>query len=182
LGWEDNGPHAVDEKPSSGAIGGLGNRRIRLREFGLEDVPAVVRYSADAEVARYTVWEPGTEESAGRFVEAAIQSGTRHPRSVYELAIVEPRDGDLIGAARLGIESIEHRRADIGYVLGRPWWGQGLATEVVEVLVDLGFRRLSLHRLWATTHPDNIASARVLEKVGFTYEGRLRDHLHVKGG
>ena len=69
-------------------------------------------------------------------------------------------------------------RAEIGYVLGRAWWGQGLMTEAARAVVEWGLSRSTIYRVWAVTDVDNRASARVLEKTGMLREGRLRSWLN----
>jgi RimJ/RimL family protein N-acetyltransferase len=75
----------------------------------------------------------------------------------------------------------EHRRAEIGYILHRPRWGRGLATEACSALLEHAFSDLGLHRLEADTDPDNAASIALLEKLGFKREGRLRQRWRAGG-
>ncbi len=159
----------------------LDGARVTLREHVVGDLAAVLTYSSDRSVARYVPWEANTEAVARAFLEDAISTAAQQPRTSYVLAIIDRSTGTLIGAARIGLESEVHRRADIGYVLRRDLWGSGLATEVARLLIDFGFDNLGLYRIWATTHPDNPASSRVLEKIGMSYEGRIRGHMFVKG-
>jgi ribosomal-protein-alanine N-acetyltransferase len=90
-------------------------------------------------------------------------------------------DGAVVGAAHLHQVSEAHRRAEIGYVLRRSAWGRGYATEATRLLLRLGFGPLGLHKIAATCDPENLASARVLTKVGMIQEGHLRDHLLIRG-
>jgi len=66
-------------------------------------------------------------------------------------------------------------------VLNREYWSLGYATVATRRPVQFGFDEMDLHRIEATCHPDNRASARVLEKVGFQFEGRMRDHMQACG-
>jgi ribosomal-protein-alanine N-acetyltransferase len=159
----------------------LHGTRVLLREHEVGDLEGVLEYAADPRVARYVPWEPNTPDTARRFIDQAMHAASELTRSSYVLAVVERESGQVIGAARIGVEREAHRRADIGYVFRSDRWGEGFATEAVRVLVDFGFRDLDLYRIWATTHPDNRASSRVLEKVGMKYEGRIRGHMFVKG-
>jgi RimJ/RimL family protein N-acetyltransferase len=77
--------------------------------------------------------------------------------------------------------SIEHREADVGYGLRRDVRGRGLATEAARLMLRFGFRDLGLHRVFATHHPDNAASAHVLTRLGMTREGVLREHRFANG-
>jgi RimJ/RimL family protein N-acetyltransferase len=158
----------------------LQGRRIELREFTLEDVDAVVAWSGDPAVTRHLTWEGGGRGSALSFLRYLIGESTRQPRQAFELAMVELESGEVVGAAGMRVRNWQHRRADVGYVLRRDRWGRGYTTEAVGLLIELGFE-LGMHRIEATCHPDNRASARVMEKNGMRYEGRLRHLHHVRG-
>lgn len=70
----------------------------------------------------------------------------------------------------------------INFNLGVFYWDKGNATEVAKLLVEFGFSTLNLHRIFATCDPRNLGSAKVLEKIGMTYEGRIRQNLLLKDG
>jgi ribosomal-protein-alanine N-acetyltransferase len=70
---------------------------------------------------------------------------------------------------------------EILYLLNRQYWGHGYATEAVRAVLGFGFRELGLHRVYATCRPANVASSRVMEKVGMQREGHLRRHRWMKG-
>jgi RimJ/RimL family protein N-acetyltransferase len=71
--------------------------------------------------------------------------------------------------------------AEIGYWVGIPHWGKGHATEATKLIIKEGFKKLKLHKIYATHHPKNPASGRVVEKAGMKYEGTLREHVKAKG-
>lgn len=75
----------------------------------------------------------------------------------------------------------EHNRAEIGYVISTKNWGKGYGTEVANAVISFGFEQMELERIQARCFIDNIASQRVMEKVGMTYEGTLRKAMFVKG-
>ena len=81
----------------------------------------------------------------------------------------------------LGALSFRHRRAEVGFVLRRDRWGQGLASDALAVLFGFCFGRLGLHRLEADVDPENARSLRLLEKLGFQREGRLRERWQTQG-
>jgi [ribosomal protein S5]-alanine N-acetyltransferase len=70
-----------------------------------------------------------------------------------------------------------HHRAELGYVLARPYWNQGLITEALQPIIDWALTQPNIYRVWAVCDYENLASARVMEKVGMTYEGILRRWL-----
>lgn len=154
--------------------------RVLLREYGAGDLEAVQRYAGDRAVARHLIWGPNTREETATFLEQAAAHARTDPREQYELAVVFKDGGDLIGGARIGVQSVMHRRGDIGYVLRRDVWGQGIGTEVAGLLLWFGFTHLGLHRIEATCDPTNAASRRVLEKSGMRHEGLRRDDFLVR--
>jgi RimJ/RimL family protein N-acetyltransferase len=126
-------------------------------------------------------WGPNTEEETRAFIAETMRSREASPRLHYTLAVTLAGSGEVIGGCRIWIESPEHRDASIGYSLARQHWGRGYATELARGLLQFGFEALGMHRIWAIVEPENVASARVLEKVGMQREGRLRDHRYAKG-
>lgn len=152
-----------------------------LRPLEAGDFRAVHAYATDPEVVRFMDWGPNTLDDTTVFLDRMITSAGRSPRTQFPLAIV-PVPGDTpVGVVELQIDSAEHRRADIGYVLARAAWGHGYASEAAAAMLRFGFDELDLHKISATCDPDNRGSARVLEKIGMRREGVLRDHFLVRG-
>jgi ribosomal-protein-alanine N-acetyltransferase len=151
--------------------------RLRLRAFLESDYAWLHPVATNPTVTRFTGWGPNTPADTRAFLHEAVRSG-RGP-DAFTWAVTLP-DGTGIGSAGLEVTSRGNLRASFGYMLGPGWWGQGYATEVAEALVAFA-QTLGMHRVEATCHPDNAASARVLEKAGLALEGRLRDHLLVRG-
>jgi len=149
--------------------------RLVLRPMCSADAAGVTAVLGDDEVGRYLLHVPHPYSE----VEAAhwISSWERRWAAGrgLALAVVRPRAG-LIGAVTLTIQP-DHRRAELGYWLGRGHWGRGLAAEAASALVDWGFRELGLARVYAQYLADNRASGRVLEKLGMLREGVRRGHV-----
>ncbi len=87
-----------------------------------------------------------------------------------------------MGTGSVALRDEHNASGEIGYALREDIWNRGYGTELAQALIETGFTTLGMHRVWATVHPQNTASVRVLEKAGMTYEGRLRDHLRMPGG
>lgn len=153
----------------------LEGQRILLREFRLEDAPFVHAYASDPEVTRYMPWGPNTWDDTLRFLQEVIFQARQTPREIFELAIILKEDGRLIGGAGIRVE--EEGRASLGYILHREAWGRGLATEAGRLLIAFARERLSLREIFATCHPDNRASQRVLEKLGMELQGMVEGRL-----
>ena len=151
--------------------------RLQLRAFSATDFAWLHPITANPAVTRYTDWGPNTPADTQAFLDEAARSGSGPDDFTW--AVTLP-DGTGIGSAGLQVTSRRNQRASFGYMLDPARWGQGYATEVAQALVARA-QPLGVHRVEATCHPDNAASARVLEKAGLTLEGRLRDHLLVRG-
>jgi ribosomal-protein-alanine N-acetyltransferase len=117
---------------------------------------------------------PYTEADAQDFIagtQEELLSG-----SGLRLFIVLRESDTLCGGVGFRIEP-NHRRAELGYWIGVPHWGKGYATEAARALVQYGFGTLQLHRIFASHFADNVASARVLRKIGMRHEGCQRAHI-----
>lgn len=159
----------------------LTTERLILRDFVVDDWPAVLAYQRDPRYLRYYEWEDRTAEDVKDFVQMFVDQQQQQPRTRFQLAVTLKDGGRLIGNAGIRLGSAGSHEAEIGYELAPEEWGHGYATEAARAIVRFGFEELGLHRIGAWTVADNTASARVLEKVGMTVEGRLRDYQRFKG-
>jgi len=159
----------------------LRTKRLLLRDFKEEDWKAVHVYASDPEVVRFMAWGPNSEEETRDFVRKAIKYREERPRQHFELAAILKTDDALVGGCGLNVTSLADRVGCIGYCFNRLCWRVGLATEASEALLIYGFERLGLHRIWATCDSENLASSRVLEKVGMKREGQLRENVWTRG-
>ncbi|WP_207952325.1 GNAT family N-acetyltransferase [Paenibacillus turpanensis] len=157
----------------------LETERMRLRKIVVEDARDLFAYCSDEEVSRYTTWDTHqTIEHSLGFIRYIRQLyGTKQ---VAPWGIEDKRTNRLIGTVGFVYWHPSHSRAELGYALARPYWNQGVGTEVVRRTILFGFEQMKLVRLEARCHPDNIASFRVMEKAGMSYEGILRKHTAVK--
>jgi RimJ/RimL family protein N-acetyltransferase len=155
--------------------------RILLRELMESDWTQVQEYAGDPEVVKYEVWGPNTEEQSREFIRHAMSCQQDKPRKTFEFAVTLKDSGKLIGGCGIRIKDPTQREGDLGYSLLRNQWGKGLGTEVAKALISFGLKRLGLHRVWATCHVENKASARVLEKAGMRREGVLRKNKLQRG-
>ena len=154
--------------------------RLVLREFGEEDWRAVLEYQRDPLYLRYYPWEDRSEADARAFVDMFRVWQTEQPRRRFQLVIARREDGGLIGNCGIRRKPNNEWEADVGYELSPRYWGCGYATEAGRAMVDFGFRELGLRRISSWCIADNVASARVLERLGFKQEGRLRRNEYFK--
>ena len=137
-------------------------------------------WGADPEVSRYEAWGPNTVDDTRAFVERVLVATALRPRTEYTLLAALHETGRAIGAGVLYLRSGENRAGEIGYILKRDWWGQGFGTEMARTLLEFGFERFGLHRIYATCDPRNARSARILQKIGMVHEGRRREDLLIR--
>jgi RimJ/RimL family protein N-acetyltransferase len=155
--------------------------RLRLREFVEGDWEAVLAYQSDPRYLRYYTWDSRTAEEAQAFVGMFLAQQVELPRVRFQLAVEDRASGRLIGNCGIRQRSASAHDAELGYELAPAWWGRGLATEAAGVMLHFAFEDLGLRRVEAHCLAENRASARVLEKLGFHEEGRLREKECFKG-
>ncbi|HEU0025615.1 MAG TPA: GNAT family protein [Ktedonobacterales bacterium] len=159
----------------------LETARLRLRRFIDADMPALLAYRNDPEVARYQSWETITESDARAFIidQVDLQPGT--PGSWFQFAIALKTTDALIGDCMLHVNDDDRPQGEIGYTLARAHQGQGYATEAIRAVLAYAFETLALHRVTATADCRNAPSFRLLERVGMRREGHFLQHAWYKG-
>lgn len=153
----------------------LETARLILRPFTLADAPDVQRLAGDRAVASTTqnIPHPYEDGMAERWIsthQEAFERGTQ-----ISFAITRRADGALLGGIGLH-PNPAHRHAEMGYWIGTPYWNQGYTSEAAAAARDYAFTVLDLHRVFARHLTRNPASGRVMQKIGMTYEGTLRQH------
>lgn len=156
----------------------LAGRRVRLRAITAADVPALYALFSDPEVMRYWSRPPFTHLAQARKLVRDIQAGYRSG-AVVQWAVTADGDDALVGTCTLFHFAPTCRRAEVGYVLARRLWGQGLMRDALGALLAHAFGELGCNRLEADIDPANAASARLLEALGFVREGHLRERWIV---
>ena len=147
-----------------------------LRPWTEADIPALVVACNDPEITHWipVIPSPYTEEDALAFVRGEVR-----PDLAHSLAIT--LDGVVAGAIGMGVNSMSYR-GRIGYWVAGSARGRGVGTRALRLLSRWALDELDLQRLDLITDPDNLASQRVAEKVGFRREGVLRAHLRHPDG
>jgi RimJ/RimL family protein N-acetyltransferase len=155
----------------------LRTERLVLRPLRETDADALFAIFSDDTVMRYWSTPPWTSQEPARVMIAADldQAHRDHLRLGIELR----EDGILLGTCSLFSINYPCRRAEVGYGLGSFAWGHGYMQEALGALLDFGFGELDLNRIEADIDPRNSASARTLERLGFTKEGYLRERWIV---
>lgn len=107
---------------------------------------------------------------------AAAVAAWSQSRFIHAIVV----DSAVVGTAELKLSG--GRTGEIAYLVHPARWGRGIATAAGRLLLELGFGSHRLHRIFATCDPRNVASGRVLAKLGMTYEGRMRETLWIRDG
>lgn len=129
------------------------------------------RVARDPEVTKYLLWTPHPDAAATRQVIVERLNVEDHART---WVIVQRHSDEIIGMIS-GRLSLRHS-VEIGYCIGRRWWGKGLMSEALDMLMAALDADRDLYRVWATCSVDNERSARLLQRAGFLLEGRLARH------
>lgn len=158
----------------------LSGRRLDLCWLTQEDAPAIFSIFGNPEVMRFWSSPPLPDLAAASALIDEIH-GLFRTRQLFQWGIRRREDDTVIGTCTLYNLDLAHRRGEIGFALARSCWGQGFASEALDVLLDFCFNRLGLHRLEADADPENVASLRALERKGFQREGYLRERWHHLG-
>ena len=151
---------------------------FQIRPFERPDIDSIVKYADNPRIAQQLedrFPNPYQHEDAERWLR---HLGAQDP--LIHFAIAAP--SEAIGGIGLNLRTdVYHRTGEIGYWLGEPFWGRGLATLAVKALSGWAFQNFGLTRLQAKVFASNPASCRVLEKAGFSYEGRLVQSVTKQG-
>jgi RimJ/RimL family protein N-acetyltransferase len=162
--------------------GPIETERLLLRPFVAEDFDAVFSMQSRPDVARYLYWDARDEDEVRDALEKKV-AGTaiRSEGDAVFLAAVLMSTGELVGDMVVHLLSQEHSTAEIGFIVHPDHQGHGYATEAARPLLKLAFEDVQVHRVIGRVEPRNVASARVLEKLGMRQEAHLIENEFVKG-
>lgn len=145
--------------------------RLILRELTEEDVPGLYELDSDPEVHKYlgnrTVKDIKESEDIVRHVQRQYREN-----GIGRWAVIDKKTHDFIGWSGLKWEKNVRkgsRYCDLGYRLRRKYWGKGIATETAIASLKYGFEQLNLSEICAAAHIENIASNKILHKLGFSF-------------
>jgi len=158
----------------------LVTERLTLRPLSRSDADAVFAMMSDDETMRFWDYPAFKDrETVAEIIDAQL-ADIAEGGALYWAVALSP-DGAAIGCCDLSEIDRHHGRAEIGFLFNRAYWGNGYALEAMQSVAEYAFEDLRLRRLWARFHDGNIASQRLLERLGFSREGRLRGHILREG-
>ncbi|MGH1364464.1 MAG: GNAT family N-acetyltransferase [Calditrichia bacterium] len=150
--------------------------RLTMRSFQLSDASEVQRLAGDYAIAKTTLGipHPYPERAAEEWIGSLAESYRTNQLANFAITLREKKA--LIGSIGL-ILTLDHKRAEAGYWIGKPYWRNGYASEALGAILYFGFHTLSLNRIHAQVFAGNPSSERVLIKNGLTFEGKLKQHV-----
>ena len=157
------------------------NERVSIRPLRPSDAPDIYDNVKDKEVVKWTlnIPHPYPKDGALKFIRKSRYNIKK--RKSFAFGIVLKSTSNAIGVVELMRVDRENKNAELGYFLGKKYWRKGIITEAVGLAVKFGFEELKLHRIYASVFKTNIASSKVLEKAGFSLEGRMRQERYRYG-
>lgn len=160
----------------------LETARLILRPFVKEDAPAMYRnWASDPEVTKFLSWPTyKTVDTAYEILNIWVSQ--YRDDTFYQWAIELKEIGEVIGS--ISVVNFDERvdMAEIGFCIGRSWWGQGIMTEAFQAVIDFLFGEVGVQRIEAGHDPNNPASGAVQRKCGLKYEGTLRRSIRSNQG
>jgi len=157
----------------------LESERLRLRPLTLDDATAIFTYAQNPNVSRYTLWEPhqtiaDSEDFIRSYALTNYATGVAEPWAVTLTGYPD----QVIGTIGCFWASEKSKSMELAYALDEKYWGRGLVAEAAKVVIPFCFEYYKLHRIQSQCKAENIASRRVMEKAGMSYEGTLRCALN----
>lgn len=146
----------------------LETQRLILRKYRIEDLEDLYEYLSDSEVVRFEPYKPMTKEEVEENLLWRI-------RTDEMIAVEQKENHKMIGNIYFGKRDFES--LEIGYIFNRAYWGKGYAYESVEALMKAAFQQ-GIHRIYAECDPVNIASWKLLERLGFEREAHFRKNIY----
>ena len=152
----------------------LETERLILRRYVLDDAPAMyANWASDPEVTRYLTWPVHTSVDVTRAVISDWEKQYERP-DVYHWGLVLKETGELIGDIALVRVDDAIEEGELGWCMGRAWWGRGLMPEAGRAVLDYLFDAVGFNRVMAKHDVNNPKSGRAMQKIGMLYEGTQR--------
>ena len=148
----------------------------------MHDLEAVHHLHSFPEVDEFnTLGVPANIEETRQYLNPLIRAQKDNPRKLYLWKVTLLKTSEFTGIAGMTLSDGKFKRGELYYKILPDYWGHGYATEIGQLLVQIGFTEFGLHRVEAGVATENVRSIRVLEKLGMTREGRHRKILPIRG-
>jgi len=159
----------------------LETERLVLRPYSAADARRVQQMCNDWDIASTTLAlpYPYPDGAAEKWISTHAENFRQGTETT--LAVTLKPGGTVIGSVALTVNR-SHKRGELGYMIAKDHWNQGCCTEAARAMVRYGFTTLALNRIQAMHFPRNPASGRVMQKLGMSREGLLRQYVSNRDG
>jgi len=158
----------------------LETERLILRQIKSADTEIYYKMRMDPEIMRYMDTPfPQSIDEVREKIHKEIES-FKNKQSIYWVLELK-ESGEFIGGAGFWRLIKEHYRAEIGYQLFPQYWRNGYSYEALQAIIKFGFEKMELHSIEANTNPENIASIKLLQKIGFQQEAYFKENFYFNG-
>lgn len=160
----------------------INTKRLFFRTISLIDLEDIHRLHSLPETDKFnTLGMPEGIETTKKILAEWITAQKQNPRKTFIFTINLIETNQLIGLIAINLGKPIYRTAEVWYKTHKDYWGNGYTTEALKQIINFGFNELNLHRIEAGCATENLASIRVLEKVGMIREGMKRKILPIRG-
>lgn len=157
----------------------LKTERLFLRKILLTDAQDIYEYASNPLVSKYLVWHPHKSiEDTKDYICQVIQSYINREPATWGIELQE--ENKLIGTISFLNWDQNNFKSEVGFVLSYKYWRKGIISEALNKVLHFGFTRMYLNRIEARTMVNNIASQKLLEKIGMQFEGILYEQMYIK--
>lgn len=154
----------------------LHTERLHLRLLESGDADVLEQLAGDKDLASTTLGipHPYPKGSAAGFI--AYRQEAASQGEGYSFAVLTKSEGTFLGVVGLHLDK-NHNNGELGYWIGKPYWGKGYGSEAARRVVQFAFDEIKLNRVWAAAMTKNPGSSRIMEKAGMKHEGTFREHI-----
>lgn len=151
---------------------------FHLRPWALSDLDSLVRHANNPDIAKFMMDgfpHPYTEDNGKAFIAFATKDDPIH---IFAIDV----EGEAVGGIGIHPQAdVQRKNAELGYWLAEPFWGKGIITNAIKLVIEFGFKTYDINRIFARPYGTNIGSQKVLEKAGFVLEGRFEKTIFKNG-
>jgi len=154
--------------------------RLILRPLTILDAEDLYKYRSDAETNQYQGWIPKMIDDAKNFI-SKIAKHIDEYDTWFQFAIISKENGELIGDIGIHFFDVDRYQVEIGCTLAKSYHGKGYASEALKVIIDYLFVNLYKQRITCSIDPQNQASIKMIERLGFRKEAHFKQSIYIDG-
>lgn len=155
--------------------------RLIVREYNPSDLKGLSQVLLEPKNFQFSQMTCSTLQDVEKEMVQWEQWRQNTPRENFILAAINRETEEFIGKVAYFRRGHQQGVGMVGWIIGHSHWNKGYATEIGNLLVNVAQKEFGQHRVWSTCHSENLASKRVLEKIGMTYEGTMKQHTYRNG-